>query len=128
MSPELDDALCAKFPLIFVDRHGDPAMTAMCWGFEVGDGWFALVDVLSRELQRETDEQDAPQIVAEQVKSKGGSLRFHVGAASERQRAILDFAQAISRNICEACGTMSPANERQLAGSTIGCPACRRDQ
>ena len=128
MSPELYDALCARYPLIFVDRHGDPAMTAMCWGFEVGDGWFALVDVLSRELQRETDEQGAPQVVAEQVKSKGGSLRFHVRAANERQRAMLDFAQAVSRHVCEACGMMSPTNEPQRVGSKIDCPACRRDR
>lgn len=126
MSPELDEALCAKYPLIFAERHGDPATTAMCWGFEVGDGWFALIDVLCQELQRETDEQDAQQVVAGQVKSKGGSLRFHLNAGSERQRAMLGFAQAMSRRICEACGATWPPNEREVTGAAIGCPACRR--
>lgn len=44
MKKELDEALCAKYPLIFRDRHGDMQHTAMCWGFEVGDGWADLLD------------------------------------------------------------------------------------
>lgn len=46
MSPELDDALCKKYPEIFVDRRGKPSATAMCWGFDCGDGWYAIIDVL----------------------------------------------------------------------------------
>jgi hypothetical protein len=44
MKKELDEALCARYPLIFRDRHGDMRKTAMCWGFEVGDGWADLLD------------------------------------------------------------------------------------
>lgn len=44
MKPELDKALCEKYPLIFRDRHGDMRRTLMCWGFEVGDGWYDLID------------------------------------------------------------------------------------
>ena len=46
MSPDLDKKLCETYPLLFRDRHGDMRGTAMCWGFEVGDGWYALVDSL----------------------------------------------------------------------------------
>jgi hypothetical protein len=99
LAPELDDALCARYPLIFAERHGDPATTAMCWGFEVDDRWFTLIDVLCRELQRETDERSAPQVVATQVKEKAGALRFHVESASDRQRAMIDLAQALSRHL-----------------------------
>lgn len=99
MAPELDEALCARHPLIFAERHGDPETTAMCWGFEVDDSWFSLIDVLCRELQRETDERGAPQVVATQVKKKAGTLRFHVTSASDRQQAMIDFAQAYSRHL-----------------------------
>jgi CDGSH-type Zn-finger protein len=46
MKKELDEALCAKYPLIFKDRNADMRMTAMCWGFECGDGWYNIIDVL----------------------------------------------------------------------------------
>jgi len=46
MKQELDEALCAKYPLIFKDRNADMRMTAMCWGFECGDGWYNIIDVL----------------------------------------------------------------------------------
>jgi hypothetical protein len=38
MKQELDEQLCAKYPKIFVNRHADMKTTAMCWGFECGDG------------------------------------------------------------------------------------------
>lgn len=46
MSPELHKTLCEKFPLIFVDRNSAMSITAMCWGFDVEDGWYPLIDVL----------------------------------------------------------------------------------
>lgn len=125
MSPELDEALCAKYPLIFAERHGNPATTAMCWGFEIDDGWFTLIDVLCGELQRETVERGAPQIVAAQVKSKGAELRFHVPAASDRQQAMIDFAQAISRKLCETCGAPRTSNENRADGLPSHHPTCR---
>mgnify|MGYP003338238573 FL=1 len=46
MRKELDEKLCEKYPLIFKNRHGDMRTTAMCWGFDVGDGWYNIIDVL----------------------------------------------------------------------------------
>lgn len=46
MRKELDEELCRKYPLIFADRHKPMTETAMCWGFECGDGWYNLIDVL----------------------------------------------------------------------------------
>ncbi len=46
MSPELDKQLCERYPLIFKDRRASMRRTAMCWGFEHGDGWFNLLDTL----------------------------------------------------------------------------------
>lgn len=50
MKKELDEALCKKYPLIFKDRHGDMKETAMCWGFDCGDGWYGLIDHLCQVL------------------------------------------------------------------------------
>ncbi len=46
MRKELDEALCAKYPLIFKDRHENMQHTAMCWGICTGDGWYNLIDTL----------------------------------------------------------------------------------
>jgi hypothetical protein len=46
MKRELDEALCAKYPLIFKDRNADMRTTCMCWGLECGDGWYNIIDVL----------------------------------------------------------------------------------
>lgn len=44
MREELDSALCEKFPLIFKNRYASAQSTAMCWGFECGDGWYDLLE------------------------------------------------------------------------------------
>lgn len=51
MRKELDDALVAKYPEIFRDRYEDMQTTAMCWGFECGDGWYNLIDTLCGTIQ-----------------------------------------------------------------------------
>ena len=53
MRKELDEALCAKYPLIFADRNKPMTQTAMCWGFSCGDGWYNILDVLCGMLTSE---------------------------------------------------------------------------
>jgi hypothetical protein len=51
MRPELDDQLCQRYPKIFQDRTGDPSTTLMCWGFDVGDGWYGIIDSACHVIQ-----------------------------------------------------------------------------
>ena len=53
MRKELDEQLCAKYPLIFKDRNENMQRTAMCWGFETGDGWYNIIDTLCGLLTSE---------------------------------------------------------------------------
>lgn len=46
MKEELDQALCARYPLLF-KRNGRPVPY---WGFEVADGWYGLLDTLFEAL------------------------------------------------------------------------------
>lgn len=103
MNANFDENLCKAYPAIFAQRHGSMAETSMCWGFDVGDGWYHLIYTLCEELQRETG-QGAPQVVALQVKEKFGGLRFYADGANARQVAMIDFAEAVSLRICETCG------------------------
>lgn len=50
MNAELDKKLCDTYPEIFTDRHAPMNQTAMCWGFECGDGWYWLIDQLCAAL------------------------------------------------------------------------------
>lgn len=126
MSPELDNALCEKFPLIFAERNGSMTTTAMCWGFDVGDGWHSLIDVLCEEVQRETDQQGALQVVATQVKEKYGGLRFYVGAATDRQMAMIDLAEALSYRTCEECGAPGALVSNEGGWLATRCDAHRK--
>lgn len=55
MRKELDEALVAKYPLIFRDRHADPSKTCMYWGFDCGDGWYNIIDALCANIQNHID-------------------------------------------------------------------------
>jgi hypothetical protein len=55
MNPELDKQLCAKYPKIFQDRHKPMSETCMCWGLEVGDGWYTIIDGLCTAIQSHID-------------------------------------------------------------------------
>ena len=53
MRRELDETLCARYPLIFKDRNENMQNTAMCWGFSHGDGWYNIIDTLCGLLTSE---------------------------------------------------------------------------
>lgn len=51
MKRELDEKLCRIAPHLFADRFGDMRTTALCWGFEVGDGWYELLEEAALKLE-----------------------------------------------------------------------------
>ena len=57
MRQELDEKLCAKYPKLFRDRHAPMTVTCMCWGFDVGDGWYNIIDALCGNIQAHVDNQ-----------------------------------------------------------------------
>lgn len=102
MKEELVQRLFTTWPQIFAPvRNGlaypEPEQRITC-----GDGWYPLIDTLCDALQWETDHADAPQIVAAQVKSKFGSMRFAApGPRSERQGGMMHMALMLSACIGE---------------------------
>ena len=55
MRQELDAALCAKYPKMFVNRNKSMQETCMCWGFDHGDGWYNIIDQLCNSIQGHID-------------------------------------------------------------------------
>jgi hypothetical protein len=55
MKRELDELLCKKYPLMMVNRNKNMQETAMCWGFDCGDGWFQILNQLMSNIQHHID-------------------------------------------------------------------------
>ena len=129
MKDELDQQLCEKYPKIFANRFGDMRTTAMCWGFEHGDGWYNIIDRLCANIQHHIDwnnEQRARllennpynlkipneihQVVATQVKEKFGTLRFYYDGGDDMIDGMVRMAEAMTAVTCEKCG--APAEQR----------------
>ena len=109
MKKELDDLLCSKYPAIFSDRKADMQVTAMCWGFDCGDGWFPLIDSLCDQITnhlKHNAEKDTAQFVASQIKEKFGGLRFYGNGGDDTITSFIWFAESLSYRICEECGAM----------------------
>ena len=124
MKEDLDAKLVEKYPLIFANRHADMKTTAMCWGFENGDGWYNIIDRLCaciqghidwRNVQRESllksnpynisIPDEVPQVVAQQVKEKFGELRFYYIGGDDEIEGMVRMAEAMSMVTCEVCGS-----------------------
>ena len=73
MKKENDDYLVNKYPKIFKDRYGDMKQTAMCWGFECGDGWFWIIDNLCGCIQSYIDSN------SKKTRIKNKYVRFFIG-------------------------------------------------
>ena len=112
MDAALQEQLYARHPLIFQERSLPATETGMCWGIATGNGWYHLIDALCIQLQRATDRDGAPQIIASQVKEKLGSLRFSARESDVRQAAMIELAQEISRHTCDICG--APGETRSI--------------
>jgi hypothetical protein len=131
MTNELDEKLCAKYPKIFVDRHGDMRSTAMCWGIECGDGWYWLIDNLCQTIQSYLDNNKhlgISQVIAVQVKEKYGTLRFYYSGGDETVGGMVWFAEHLSGRICESCGSAKDVAKTQGGWIQTLCGVCRQEE
>ena len=104
MKEELDKQLCEKYPKLLADRHKPMTETAMCWGFDVGDGWYDLIDILCGSIQNYIDNNNIPQITVSQVKEKFGTLRFYTNGSNDLITGMIWMAERMSSRVCETCG------------------------
>jgi len=104
MREELDKQLCEKYPKLFADRNSPMTETAMCWGFDVGDGWYDLIEILCGSIQGYIDSNNIPQITVSQVKEKFGSLRFYTNGSDDLITGMVWMAEHMSCRVCETCG------------------------
>lgn len=124
MSPELDALLCEKYPKMMVNRNLPMTETAMCWGFDCGDGWFEILNQLMGNIQHHIDwrnkkEEVVPQVTLDQVKEKFGTLRFYYSGGDDVIDGMVRMAESMSGVTCEICG--SPGQRRGGGWITTLC-------
>ena len=116
MSPELDQKLCEECPVIMSERRLGAMQTAMCWGFDHGDGWYNLLHSAMRLVQSHIDMVNRrgykiEQVVFEQVKEKFGMLTIYHRGGNSYTEGVLRMAEEMSRHTCEDCGKPGYPNE-----------------
>lgn len=99
MRSKLHDLLYTRYPNLYAEKGAPMTDTAMCWGFEHGDGWFAIIDALSATLA-----EIAPGTRVQQVKEKFGTLRFYTSGSEAPAMAAIAVAGGMSERICEVTG------------------------
>lgn len=105
MNPALDEQLCRKYPALYRNRNGDLGDTSVFWGFECGDGWYTLIDVISELLTKHY-----PHIRAVQVKEKFGGLCFYHDGQGDYAIGVGMTADTLSKTVCEICGAPGVLN------------------
>jgi hypothetical protein len=122
MRKDLNEKLIEKYPVLFRDHTKSPMQSLMCFGCEVGDGWFTILDELFAEWTNIMKEQNFT-IILTQVKEKFGTLRvyYHAtpnyetnnddkAAVYDRIEELLRLAEEKSAVTCESCGKPGKLN------------------
>lgn len=123
MTPDKDRLLVENFPNLYRQRHLGMRQTAMCWGFECGDGWYDILWRLSAKLEKmilEMPEDEREGFSAIQVKEKYGTLRFYMTCSTDKMEEAIREAERESARTCETCG--DPGHLFYLGWCSTRCP------
>ena len=138
MKQELDKLLCERYPKMMINRNKSMMETTMCWGFECGDGWYNILNLLMNNIQHYTDwnnknfekgytqYKQVPQVTLDQVKEKFGTLRFYYTGGDEHISGMVRMAESMSGVICEECG--NPGERRGSGWIYTACDAHTKPQ
>ena len=104
MSPELEMRLIKSYPMLYKQAGLPMTQTCMCWGMECDDGWFSIIDGLSKKIEFWNECHPDQRVEAVQVKEKYGSLRFYIDNYVDEVEKWIEEADLESEKTCEICG------------------------
>lgn len=119
MNKELESVLVATYPTIY--RKLAPRFAGGS-RFECDDGWYRIIDALSRKLEGEAH---TSALLALEVREKLGSLRFIVrGDVTNEVDSWLAAATRLSQVTCERCSQPATLRGHKDGRVRTLCPAC----
>lgn len=127
MSPEKDEILSRKFPLLYRERYNTSGRTSMRFGFSCDDGWFNIIYELSEKLEKLIEaEPDWNKPAAFQVKEKFGTLCFYMCSedngyprATDEMYDLIREYTAKAAVTCEVCGQPGDRKNKQTSANII---------
>jgi hypothetical protein len=97
MRKALTELLWQRYPKLYSGRDKPITQSLISFGFEHGDGWFALIDTLSSLLEPRG-------IAAVQVKEKFGTLSYYTSASDDFGSGAISLATYMSGRVCMFTG------------------------
>ena len=122
MSPDLTRKLFESYPILYQGRKRPITENLMGFGFACGDGWYEIIDDLSRQIEEYNQTAESP-VVATQVKEKLGGLRFDAFNVPEYIYTLIEDAESKSEHTCEMCGRPGEINSHGWLSCL--CDECR---
>ena len=135
--------LLEKYPKIFRQKDLPMSQTCMCWGLACSEHWFPLLNILCEYIQNNIDEYKLPQLEADQIKEKFGSLRYYyswkkrnpkcklseeeIKSKIDKIKYFIDFCELLSNYICESCGSMKDVFQTKGWIRTV-CKECHEKE
>jgi|SRR5882672_3645114 len=121
MKEENIDKLVSRYPNLYMHMKY----------FECANGWYALIDELSSELEKliidfnktPDHEPEFTCCFAVQVKEKFGGLRFYMSCETDKMSDLIRKSEEDSYKICELCG--DPGKPNNNGWITTLCDKCR---
>lgn len=119
MKEENAKYLEATYPKIFSGKYG---------GFAIDDGWFNIINQMCQLMQSHIDwsKGECPQVVAQQVKEKFGTLRFYFDGGDAYCRGVSAMAESMSGVTCEKCGDIGQS--RHGGWVHVYCNTCEAER
>jgi hypothetical protein len=111
MNQEKQQELITQFPELFRQYYLPMQVTCMCWGIEVGDGWYSIVKRLCQDLTLYIDYKEiTPHPSFAQIKEKFGLLRVYLDGGDEMCDKLIDYYEDLSGRTCEKCAEPGTRN------------------
>lgn len=104
MNTELTNRLYHDFPQLYLGHTKPTEESAMGWGFQCDDGWYALIRSLSQQLTDYAMNHPDVNIEAIVVKQKFGRLTFAISEGDDATQEMIERAIHRASTTCELTG------------------------
>lgn len=126
MHSELEKILVEKYPQLFAGVNQPLTESLMSFGCECGDGWFTLIDsacaLIAARVAQQKDQSELAPFQWVQIKEKFGTLRLYGNYSDDYIDGVIDTAERLSGQVCEACGARGKL--RGEGWLTTRCDSC----